>query len=381
MRRAATVAGRHVRAGRESRAAPAARAPAADGDARSLEDVQARLRHDAAASRSRSTHGARRRRPRRSSRSRRRASTTTRCSTGSSRASSSRRATGPQTGAGGPATTVDVPPGSARYTKGVVAMAKSLEEPPGSAGSQFFVVTADDAQLDGLRDRRRGHRGDGRRGAHRRARRRGAAADAARRHPRRSPFRKAEWRSPRSCSRPARRRASDRPSSACASPRCSSGWAGPRRRDRRRRRAYELELPEGTARVVKCKEWSRGPGASLRCGLAALGPDVDAAIVVLADGPDLVPESVARVLETWRDEGGVVAASYDGARGHPLVVGRAEWDDVPDRGLRATGAPRALRRPRGARRRRHACRPSAAARELWTATRLRRGREAPRASP
>ena len=101
--------------------------------------------------------------------------------------------------------------------------------------------------------------------------------------------------------------------------------------------AYELaggsEPQSLPTRVVQCDEWSRGPGASLRCGLAALGPDVDAAVVVLADGPDLVPESVARVLETWRSEGGVVAASYNGARGHPLVVGRAEWDDVPDRGL------------------------------------------------
>lgn len=54
-----------------------------------------------------------------------------------------------QTGTGGPGyTTTDPPPASARYTKGVVAMAKSLAEPAGAAGSQFFVVTAEDAQLD-----------------------------------------------------------------------------------------------------------------------------------------------------------------------------------------------------------------------------------------
>ena len=54
-----------------------------------------------------------------------------------------------QTGTGGPGyTTTDPPPGSARYTRGIVAMAKSLAEPSGSAGSQFFVVTADDASLD-----------------------------------------------------------------------------------------------------------------------------------------------------------------------------------------------------------------------------------------
>jgi cyclophilin family peptidyl-prolyl cis-trans isomerase len=52
------------------------------------------------------------------------------------------------TGSGGPGyTTVDVPPASTRYTRGVVAMAKTAAEPPGTAGSQFFVVTAPDAQL------------------------------------------------------------------------------------------------------------------------------------------------------------------------------------------------------------------------------------------
>jgi cyclophilin family peptidyl-prolyl cis-trans isomerase len=53
-----------------------------------------------------------------------------------------------QTGAGGPGySTVDVPPSDAAYTKGVVAMAKSGVEAPGTAGSQFFVVTGDDAGL------------------------------------------------------------------------------------------------------------------------------------------------------------------------------------------------------------------------------------------
>ena len=51
-------------------------------------------------------------------------------------------------GTGGPGySTVDIPPASARYTRGVVAMAKTGAEPPGTSGSQFFVVTAQDAQL------------------------------------------------------------------------------------------------------------------------------------------------------------------------------------------------------------------------------------------
>ena len=53
-----------------------------------------------------------------------------------------------QSGSGGPGyTTVDVPASDATYTKGTVAMAKSAAEASGAAGSQFFVVTADDAGL------------------------------------------------------------------------------------------------------------------------------------------------------------------------------------------------------------------------------------------
>jgi cyclophilin family peptidyl-prolyl cis-trans isomerase len=52
------------------------------------------------------------------------------------------------TGTGGPGyTTRDVPPSSATYTRGVVAMAKTEAEPPGTAGSQFYVVTGADAML------------------------------------------------------------------------------------------------------------------------------------------------------------------------------------------------------------------------------------------
>ena len=52
------------------------------------------------------------------------------------------------TGTSGPGyTTLDVPPASTRYAHGLVAMAKSGSDPPGAAGSQFFVVTSQDAQL------------------------------------------------------------------------------------------------------------------------------------------------------------------------------------------------------------------------------------------
>jgi CTP:molybdopterin cytidylyltransferase MocA len=103
--------------------------------------------------------------------------------------------------------------------------------------------------------------------------------------------------------------------------------------------AHALESPsynllQGSTRVVTCEGWALGPGASLRCGLDVLERDVAAAVVVLADGPNLAPEAVERVLGEWQRNGGVVAASYEGGRGHPLVLGRGEWADIPDEGLR-----------------------------------------------
>jgi cyclophilin family peptidyl-prolyl cis-trans isomerase len=53
-----------------------------------------------------------------------------------------------QSGGGGPGySVVDRPATDARYVQGVVAMAKSAQDPAGTAGSQFFVVTGDEARL------------------------------------------------------------------------------------------------------------------------------------------------------------------------------------------------------------------------------------------
>ncbi len=93
--------------------------------------------------------------------------------------------------------------------------------------------------------------------------------------------------------------------------------------------AYELDVPN-----VHAPDWERGPGASLRTGLAALGADVTHALVVLADGPELDPRAIARLVE-HRGDGDVLAASYDGTRDHPVLLARAVWGDVPDEGGRA----------------------------------------------
>src|SRR5215210_4316672 len=52
------------------------------------------------------------------------------------------------TGNGGAGyTTIDAPAPTTKYPKGAVAMAKSTFEPPGTGGSQFFIVTGEGVQL------------------------------------------------------------------------------------------------------------------------------------------------------------------------------------------------------------------------------------------
>jgi CTP:molybdopterin cytidylyltransferase MocA len=96
---------------------------------------------------------------------------------------------------------------------------------------------------------------------------------------------------------------------------------------------------ETSARTVRCPDWERGPGASLRCGLNGLPPDTEAAIVVLADGPRLAPEAIDRVIASWREsKAPLVAASYGGIRLHPVLLARETWAAIPDEGARTLDA-------------------------------------------
>ena len=100
--------------------------------------------------------------------------------------------------------------------------------------------------------------------------------------------------------------------------------------------AHELET---SVRTVHCPEWERGPGASLRCGLATLPQEAEAAVVVLADGPRLAPAAIDRVIASWKEtDAPVVAATYGGVRLHPALLAREAWATIPDDGARTLDA-------------------------------------------
>nr|WP_272955026.1 nucleotidyltransferase family protein [Kribbella shirazensis] len=94
------------------------------------------------------------------------------------------------------------------------------------------------------------------------------------------------------------------------------------------------ELSNEPVEVVEARDWTEGMSASLRAGLSALrttsasdvtGPE--AVVVVPVDVPGLTPAVVRRVADRAAGQG-LVRATYQGAPGHPVVIGREHWDGV-----------------------------------------------------
>jgi CTP:molybdopterin cytidylyltransferase MocA len=93
------------------------------------------------------------------------------------------------------------------------------------------------------------------------------------------------------------------------------------------------ELVPVTATTVVAADWASGIAASLRTGLAAAGnTGADAAVVSLVDLPGLRADSVRRVLATSGEPDvarrALARATYGGAPGHPVLVGRAHWSPL-----------------------------------------------------
>jgi len=84
----------------------------------------------------------------------------------------------------------------------------------------------------------------------------------------------------------------------------------------------------GRARVLINPEHATGMASSLRAGLAALDGDVDLAMVILGDQPD-VAGRLDRLLELQEESGLPAAALSFGDLLHPPVVMRRElWGDL-----------------------------------------------------
>ena len=95
--------------------------------------------------------------------------------------------------------------------------------------------------------------------------------------------------------------------------------------------AWVGEVPDAV--VVVNDEWPEGMGSSLRTGLTALDlmpaidslPAVHSVVVTLVDLPGLTAEGVRRIVDS---PASIVAATFDGERGHPVKFAREHWAEI-----------------------------------------------------
>jgi nicotine blue oxidoreductase len=98
----------------------------------------------------------------------------------------------------------------------------------------------------------------------------------------------------------------------------------------------EAEL--GAATVVVNAGWESGMGSSLKAGLRALArTGADAAVVILVDLPGLTAAAVRR-LAALASPQALAIATYQGKRGHPVLLGRSHWDGIAALPLGDSGA-------------------------------------------
>lgn len=106
------------------------------------------------------------------------------------------------------------------------------------------------------------------------------------------------------------------------------------------RHAVEERLSATAARMVFNPHYSeREMLSSVQCGLAALEPDTDAALIALCDQPQIDAAVVRAIVEAYRaGRGGLIIPSFEMRRGHPILIDRHYWPEVV-----ALGADESLR--------------------------------------
>jgi CTP:molybdopterin cytidylyltransferase MocA len=92
------------------------------------------------------------------------------------------------------------------------------------------------------------------------------------------------------------------------------------------------------------RDWETGMASSLRTGLEGLRGlpvRVDAALVLLVDMPGMTPAALER-LAGHAGPDALAVATYDGVRGHPVLLGRDHWAGVVETATGDEGARRYL---------------------------------------
>jgi molybdenum cofactor cytidylyltransferase len=85
----------------------------------------------------------------------------------------------------------------------------------------------------------------------------------------------------------------------------------------------------GDATVVHNADHASGQSSSLRAGLAVLPSQAEAAVIALGDHPGVTPQVIDALIERYRrDSKPIIAPTYGGRRGNPVLLARSIFPEV-----------------------------------------------------
>jgi molybdenum cofactor cytidylyltransferase len=83
------------------------------------------------------------------------------------------------------------------------------------------------------------------------------------------------------------------------------------------------------ARLVEAPDFHEGCSASIRAGLEEVSPNAEAAVLILGDQPGMQSDTLAAVIDGWRNKrSSVVRVSYRGRSGHPVLLSRTIFAEI-----------------------------------------------------
>lgn len=94
------------------------------------------------------------------------------------------------------------------------------------------------------------------------------------------------------------------------------------------RKQLPVALLDGV-RLVANRDFERGMASSLREGLSAVAPQMDAALIALGDQPFVRSETIGRLFERYRRSAAeIVIPVHERRRGNPVVLDRTVFPEA-----------------------------------------------------
>ncbi|MGL4609286.1 MAG: nucleotidyltransferase family protein [Trueperaceae bacterium] len=103
---------------------------------------------------------------------------------------------------------------------------------------------------------------------------------------------------------------------------------------------YRAEAEKTDVKVLENTAWQEGLASSLRTGIQALTPGIEATLVLLADQPFVPVDHLHLLLKTWQEsQVQLVFSRYQNTLGAPCVIDQSLFEEVNtlrgDKGARA----------------------------------------------